>query len=83
MLATAGAATARPDPALLAWAISGLPASSTRVVEVQRLSTDFRAATRVVQRALPASLPPGSVLIRRLFAGVNASDVNYSAGRWV
>jgi hypothetical protein len=78
----ASATAARVNPALLAWATSCLPVAATRVVEVHRLSTDFRAATRVVQRPLPATLPPGAVLIRRLFAGVNASDVNYSAGRW-
>ena len=91
-----GAAAAAVDPALRAWALStgssssggssrrppgSLPAASCRCIEVHTLSTDFRAATRVVARPLPAALPPGAVLIRRLFAGVNASDVNYSAGR--
>ena len=92
MPASASAATV--DPALLSWATSGpsssgsssdragLPAASTRVIEVHRLSTDFRQATHVMQRPLPAALPPGAVLIRRLFAGINASDVNYSAGRY-
>lgn len=89
------AAAVRVNPALLAWATAGaggtkasssspssaLPASETRVVEVQKLSVDFRQATAIVRRPLPASLPAGAVLIRRLFAGVNASDVNYSAGR--
>ncbi|KAL4452074.1 hypothetical protein ABPG75_007736 [Micractinium tetrahymenae] len=86
----ASAAAAAVDPALRAWALAGdpgsassaLPASSTRVIEVHRLSTDFRAATRIVQRPLPAALPDGSVLLRRLYAGINASDVNYSAGRY-
>jgi hypothetical protein len=30
-----------------------------------------------------AALPPGHVLLRRLFAGINASDVNYTSGRCV
>lgn len=86
----ASAAAAKVDPALLAWATAAdsttsatrsLPASNTRVVEVFRLSADFRQATRIVRRPLPAVLPPGHVLIRRLWAGINASDVNYSAGR--
>lgn len=74
-------AAAAVDPSLRAWATAGLPPSSTRVIEVHRLSADFRAATHVALRPLPPSLPPGSVLIRRLYAGINASDVNYSAGR--
>jgi hypothetical protein len=49
-------------------------------VVVQRLSTDFRAATAVVSAPLPAAVPPGHVLIRRTFVGINASDINFSAG---
>lgn len=60
----ASAEAARVDPALLAWATAALPADSTRVVEVHKLSNDFRAATRIVRRPLPAVLPPGHVLIR-------------------
>lgn len=82
----AAAVSAQVDPALVAWATAGtpagaLPAASTRVIEVHRLSTDFRAATHIVQRPLPAALPPGTVLIRRAYVGINASDVNYSGGR--
>lgn len=51
------------------------------MIEVHRLSTDFRAATRIVHRPLPPALPEGTVLLRRLYAGINASDVNFSAGR--
>lgn len=32
--------------------------------------------------ALPSSIPAGHVLIRVAYAGVNASDVNFSAGRY-
>lgn len=32
--------------------------------------------------ALPSSVPAGHVLIRVAYAGVNASDVNFSAGRY-
>lgn len=81
------AAAAAVDPALLSWATAGsssnsLPATSARQVEVHRLSPDFRQATRIVARPLPPQLPPGTVLIRRLYTGVNASDVNYTAGRY-
>jgi len=47
-----------------------------------RLSNDFREATRVVSQALPSSIPAGHVLLRLAFAGINASDVNFSAGRY-
>ncbi len=47
-----------------------------------RLSNDFREATRVVSQALPSSIPAGHVLLRLAFAGVNASDVNFSSGRY-
>ena len=50
-----------------------------------RLSPKFREATRIVA-ALNASLTPqqpppeGRVLIRRVYAGVNASDINFTSG---
>ena len=47
-----------------------------------RLSNNFREATRVVSQALPPSIPAGHVLVRIAFAGVNASDVNFTAGRY-
>ena len=47
-----------------------------------RLSNDFREATRVVSQALPSNIPAGHVLLRLAFAGVNASDVNFSSGRY-
>ncbi|PSC71056.1 zinc-binding alcohol dehydrogenase domain-containing 2 [Micractinium conductrix] len=78
----AAAAAAAVDPTLLSWATRGRPPSITRAIEVHRLSLDFGQATRIVTRQLPAALPPGCVLIRRLYAGINASDVNYTAGRY-
>lgn len=33
--------------------------------------------------AVAPRLPAGAVLVRRLFAGVNASDINYTSGRYV
>lgn len=40
-------------------------------------------ATRLVTMAVPApsQLPPGKVLVRQLWAGINASDINYTDGR--
>jgi hypothetical protein len=73
---------APPSAALAAWA-AALPPTAGRV-EVHALSADFRAATRVVRSPPPslAAVPPGRVLVRRLWAGVNASDVNFSSGRY-
>lgn len=50
-------------------------------VQVVKLSTQFREATQLVQAAVPQQLPPGHVLVRRCFVGINASDINYTAGR--
>ena len=36
----------------------------------------------MVSQALPATIPAGHVLMRVAFAGVNASDVNFTAGRY-
>lgn len=63
--------------------VLGYPLRPCPQVEVYRLSSDFDAATRIVLRAMPPleGLAAGSVLVRRVFAGVNASDINYTAGR--
>jgi NADPH:quinone reductase-like Zn-dependent oxidoreductase len=50
--------------------------------QVHTLSTDFRAATRIASEQLRPQPPPGHVLVRRAYAGVNASDLNYTAGRY-
>ena len=81
------AALARFGPdALRAFASAPLPPTFRKLV-VAQLSTDFAAATRLVEAPLGAAaaagLAPGAVLVRRLFAGVNASDVNYTSGRYV
>jgi len=65
------------------WAAAPLP-PRMRSVKVHALSTDFRAATSIVSEPMPdpASLPRGSVLIRRLFTGLDASDMNFTSGRY-
>ena len=45
------------------------------------LSVDYPAATRIVHATLPATMPDGKLLLRRVWVGINASDINYSAGR--
>ncbi len=55
-----------------------LPKTYRKLV-VKRFSRNFREATEIVET--PLEMPgPGQVLVRNLYAGVNASDVNISAG---
>lgn len=59
---------------------SSIP-SSTRKLVVTRLSPRFREAVSVQTVAVPT---PGDaeLLVRNRFVGINASDINYSAGRY-
>jgi NADPH:quinone reductase-like Zn-dependent oxidoreductase/short-subunit dehydrogenase len=59
---------------------SPVPDAYRRVV-VHRLTSDFAAATRIVSAPTPAP-KRGEVLIERRWTGVNASDVNFTAGRY-
>ncbi|KDD72314.1 hypothetical protein H632_c3525p0, partial [Helicosporidium sp. ATCC 50920] len=71
------------DSALASWARESLSRPSFQRVVVHLLSTKFDQATRLVSQPVPAlPLPPGQVLLRVAYAGVNASDINYSAGRY-
>jgi hypothetical protein len=70
----AGGGGGGATPALRAWAAAAVPASARKVV-VQRLSTDFREATAIVWAAVPNPPPPGTVLVRNCYVGINASDV--------
>ncbi|KAG0624469.1 hypothetical protein M758_3G250400 [Ceratodon purpureus] len=58
-----------------------VPSKFQKVV-VHTLSSDFRAATRVVTVNYKPPVKPGHVLIKYLYVGINASDINYSAGRY-
>lgn len=62
--------------------------ASFRKLQVVKLSNDFRDATAIVTCPMSAmcpnnSVPSGQVLIRQLYAGVNASGINHTSGRWV
>ncbi|KAK9812689.1 hypothetical protein WJX72_002127 [[Myrmecia] bisecta] len=85
LLRPAQGGAAKPQQAtssvLAKWASSSLP-SAQKTVQVHRLSDNFREATRVVSLPLPTAIPPGHVLVRRAYAGVNASDINFTAGRY-
>jgi prostaglandin reductase 3 len=55
-----------------------------RKLQVHTLSSDFRRATHIITQTLPSpsSLKPYAVLIQVYYAGINASDINYCAGRY-
>lgn len=69
--------------ALASFAKQQLP-SSYHKIQVVRLTPKFKEAVQTVTvplPAVPAGIPAGQVLVRRLFVGINASDVNYTSGR--
>uniref|UniRef100_A0A8D0B9B5 15-oxoprostaglandin 13-reductase n=1 Tax=Salvator merianae TaxID=96440 RepID=A0A8D0B9B5_SALMN len=60
---------------------SSIPAFMKKLV-VTKLSTNLREAV-TLQRDVPVPLPEdGDLLVRNRFVGINASDINYSAGRY-
>ncbi|GAB2267259.1 hypothetical protein Dimus_002244 [Dionaea muscipula] len=58
-----------------------IPESFEKIV-VQTLSPNFRGATMVVCVPLRSEIKPDHVLLKIVYAGVNASDVNFSSGRY-
>lgn len=58
-----------------------LPKSFEKIV-VHTLSHNFRSATKIVRTPLSLPIKPGHVLVKIIYAGVNASDVNFSSGRY-
>ncbi|XP_042009650.1 prostaglandin reductase-3-like isoform X2 [Salvia splendens] len=58
-----------------------IPQSFDKIV-VHTLSHNFQSATRVVRASLRLPLKPDYVLMNIIYAGVNASDVNFSSGRY-
>jgi NADPH:quinone reductase-like Zn-dependent oxidoreductase/short-subunit dehydrogenase involved in D-alanine esterification of teichoic acids len=57
-----------------------------RKIVVTRLSPKFRQATEIVSFPLfsinSQSLPEGCVLVKNLYCGINASDVNFTSGKY-
>nr|POF09982.1 prostaglandin reductase-3 [Quercus suber] len=58
-----------------------LPHSFEKIV-VHTLSHNFRNATSIVSTPLRLPIKPHHVLVKIIYAGVNASDVNFSSGRY-
>jgi NADPH-dependent curcumin reductase CurA len=60
-----------------------MPPIRYRKLVAQRLSADFRAATAVVPAVVDtAALKPHQLLVRNRYVGINASDTNFTAGRY-
>ncbi|XP_065870532.1 uncharacterized protein [Euphorbia lathyris] len=70
----------RKKPSFKAPALQ-LPQSFEKVI-VHTLSHNFRNATSVVRAPLRLPIQPHQVVVKILYAGVNASDVNFSSGRY-
>lgn len=51
-----------------------------RKIVARRLSTNFREATAVIAVPFPDTLRPTELLVRNHFVGINASDINFTAG---
>lgn len=58
-----------------------LPESFEKIV-VHTLTHNFRNATSKVRAPLRLPVKPKHVLVKIIYAGVNASDVNFSSGRY-
>ncbi|KAG8368352.1 hypothetical protein BUALT_Bualt15G0036600 [Buddleja alternifolia] len=58
-----------------------IPQSFEKIV-VHTLNHNFRSAMSVVQGSLRLPLKPDYVLLKVIYAGVDASDVNFSSGRY-
>ena len=55
---------------------------NNRRIIVNKLTSDFRAATKIVEEKIPA---PGKreMIIKNTSVGINASDVNFSSGAYL
>lgn len=58
-----------------------LPSSYEKII-VHTLSHDFRGATSIVRTQLNLPIKAKHVVVKIIYAGVNASDVNFSSGRY-
>lgn len=71
----------RVSPKVTLSPYSHVPHQARKII-VERMSHDFRKATRIVSFKLNKVPKPGHVLVKNTYCGVNASDVNFSAGKY-
>ena len=55
--------------------------SSIRKIVVTTLSSNFRKAVELQTASLP-KLQAGCVLVKNRFVGINASDINFTSGKY-
>ncbi|CAG5133330.1 unnamed protein product [Candidula unifasciata] len=55
--------------------------SKMRTIIVKKLASNFREATEIVEVEIPKP-GPKEILVKNRYVGVNASDINYTAGRY-
>lgn len=63
---------------------TGLPATYTKVL-VKKFSNEFKQATEIStfkMRELVDGLQPHDLIVKHLYLGINASDINFTAGRY-
>ncbi|KAG8340743.1 Alcohol dehydrogenase GroES like domain [Trypanosoma vivax] len=58
------------------------PISQYRKLVATSLSSNFRHATEIVSAAFPDKLKPTELLVKNYYVGINASDINFTAGRY-
>eukprot|EP00796_Vickermania_ingenoplastis_P004293 gene4293-3109_t len=54
--------------------------ASFRKIVAHKLSVNFREATTIVAAPFPSSLPKNDILVKNKYVGINASDINFTAG---
>ncbi|KAG1686993.1 hypothetical protein DVH05_005733 [Phytophthora capsici] len=55
---------------------------SYRAVQVQKLTKDFRAATKIVEVPELPTAGPNSIIVKNRFLGINSTDVNLTNGMY-
>lgn len=56
--------------------------STFRKLVVNSLSVNFRNCTSIATTSIPTSLRPTELLVRNRYAGINASDINFTNGTY-
>ena len=54
----------------------------SRKIICTKLGTDFRASTKIAPVQIPQPLPKGCILVKTTHVAINASDVNFTAGKY-
>eukprot|EP00249_Psilotum_nudum_P024809 c29298_g1_i3 orf=333-2243(+) len=62
--------------------VPDIPKEFQKVV-VHSLNINFRIATKLVSTTLELPIKEGHVLVKYIYAGINASDINHSAGYYL